>query len=58
MLVYVDDILVTASNDLEVTDLIVKLNNIFALTDLEEVNYFLGSPAYRKRNSSLTRQIH
>lgn len=42
VLVYVDDILVTGSSDVEVANLIVKLNKIFALKDLGEVNYFLG----------------
>ena len=42
ILVYIDDILITGSDMIEVQMLITKLNNSFTLKDLGEVDYFLG----------------
>ena len=39
---YVDDILISGSNEQVVVHLITSLNREFALKDLGEVNYFLG----------------
>lgn len=42
VLVYVDDIIVTASNSHHITTLISSLHNRFALKDLGHLHYFLG----------------
>ena len=42
MLVYVDDILLTCGNNVEVQELIQQLNKKFALKDIGVINYFLG----------------
>lgn len=41
-LIYIDDIIATSNNSILITALIVKLNSIFSLEDLGELNYFLG----------------
>ena len=47
ILVYVDDILVTGSNFVLMQRLISTLNDQFALKDLGDIHYFLGSQAYQ-----------
>ncbi|KAK9217237.1 hypothetical protein WN943_005862 [Citrus x changshan-huyou] len=42
ILVYVDDILITASSNAQVTEVISQLSSEFALKDLGDFNYFLG----------------
>ena len=42
IIVCIDDILVTCSNIVMIEELIFKLNMVFALKDLGEINYFLG----------------
>ncbi|KAL5579598.1 hypothetical protein UlMin_012040 [Ulmus minor] len=42
VLVYVDDIIVTGSSESQVSQLITRLNNSFALRDLGQLSYFLG----------------
>lgn len=42
IIIYVDDILVTGSNELELNKFTNKLNSIFDLKDLGNVHYFLG----------------
>lgn len=42
VLVYVDDVLVTGSDDLEIQSLKTYLNDLFTIKDLGFANYFLG----------------
>lgn len=42
LLVYVDDIIITGSNQAEVKNLIDKLDSFFSLKDLGTLNFFLG----------------
>ncbi|KAK8560971.1 hypothetical protein V6N13_026406 [Hibiscus sabdariffa] len=42
LLVYVDDIVITGNDDVEVQEVISSLNKEFSLKDLGELNYFLG----------------
>ena len=42
VLVYLDDIIVTGSSESQVSQLITRLNNSFALRDLGQLSYFLG----------------
>lgn len=50
VLVYVDDILVTGSSRSAIESLVQKLNSLFALKDLSEVDYFLGIQVKRTEN--------
>ncbi|KAK9102913.1 hypothetical protein Sjap_020167 [Stephania japonica] len=52
LLVYVDDIIVTGSNNSLIQSFISKLHDSFALSDIGELNYFLGMEA-RRDNSGL-----
>ena len=42
ILVYIDDILITGNDPVEIYSLIQQLNTIFSLKDLSEMSYFLG----------------
>lgn len=42
MLIHIDDILITGSDEKEVSALIIKLNHTFALKNLGENSYSLG----------------
>lgn len=42
VLVYVDDIILTCNNSLVLKSLISKLNSVFSLKDLGDLDYFLG----------------
>lgn len=48
MLVYVDDILVTGFDTTEISKLMAKLHQQFALKDLGELSYFLGIQVTRQ----------
>lgn len=47
ILIYVDDILVTGSNHVEVHQFTTKLNKMFSLKDLGNLHYFLGLYIFR-----------
>jgi len=47
ILIYVDDIIITGSNDVVVTDIIQRLHKEFAITDLGPLSFFLGIKATR-----------
>lgn len=53
ILVYVDDIIVTGSSPRLVQDLITKLNYVFALNQLGNLDYFLGIAVKQLPNGSL-----
>ncbi|KAH9658913.1 hypothetical protein KPL70_023664 [Citrus sinensis] len=42
LLIYVDDIIVTGSNNIEIEQLVQDLSSTFALKDLGQLNFFLG----------------
>lgn len=42
ILVYVDDIVVTGSDSVEVEQIISQINDEFKLKDLDILNYFIG----------------
>ncbi|GJX75879.1 ribonuclease H-like domain-containing protein [Tanacetum coccineum] len=50
LLHYVDDIILTASSSNVLQHIISSLHEEFAMTDLEQLNYFLGIAATRTRN--------
>jgi histone deacetylase 1/2 len=47
VLVYVDDLIVTDNNTLELPEFTKKLNRVVALKDLGNLHYFLGIEAIR-----------
>ena len=47
VLIYVDDIIITGSNDVAVQDIIQHLHTEFAITDLGSLSFFLGVEALR-----------
>lgn len=51
LLVYVDDIIVTGSNNVEIEQLICNLGNAFALKDLGQLNFFLGIEVTRNEDT-------
>lgn len=53
MLLYVDDIIVTYSSQPHIKALIDKLNNQFALKQLENLEYFLGIEVKQQLDGSL-----
>ena len=56
MLVYVDDIIVTGDNHLEIEQLIYNLGNAFALKDLRQLNFFLGIEVTRNKDTPVLSQ--
>lgn len=50
MLIYVDDIIITGNNSKGIEEVIEKLNEAFALTDLGNLNYFLGIQVTRSQD--------
>lgn len=55
ILIYVDDIIITGTSMTLIQDLITKLNDIFALKPLGDLDYFLGIQVEILPNSSLLR---
>lgn len=53
MLIYVDDIIITGSSTVMVQNLITKLNDVFALKQLDDLGYFLGIEVKHLSNDSL-----
>ncbi|XP_026383274.1 uncharacterized protein LOC113278729 [Papaver somniferum] len=51
LLLYVDDIILTGSSKILLTDLIKYLSNNFAMKELGNLHYFLGLEAVRSENS-------
>ena len=56
LLIYVDDIIVTGSNNAEIEKLISSLGNTFALKDLGELNFFLGIKIIRNNDTLILSQ--
>lgn len=52
ILIYVDDILITRSNQMEIS-YIKQRNEAFSVKDLGNLNYFLGIEVSRKSNSTM-----
>ena len=50
---YVDDILITGSDPKEISELLAKLNSVFTLKDLGEMNYFLGIEVMRPTSGEI-----
>ena len=53
VLVYVDDIIVTGSDNKGIEEVLGKLSGAFALKDLGNLSYFLGIQVIRNQNSIL-----
>ncbi|KAK4282566.1 hypothetical protein QN277_013927 [Acacia crassicarpa] len=47
LLVYVDDLVITGSNEIEVQELITAMSSVFSLKDLGELSFFLGIEFHR-----------
>ncbi|KAH9666887.1 ABC transporter G family member 40 [Citrus sinensis] len=56
LLIYVDDIIVTGSNNIEIEQLIQDLSSTFALKDLGQLNFFLGIEVTRNENTLVLSQ--
>lgn len=52
VLVYVDDIIITVSNQQRVEEIILQLNKQFSLKDLDILSYFLGIEVLRSSTDS------
>lgn len=52
-LVYVDDVLITGSNEKEISNAIQHLNHTFSVKDLDDLNYFLGIEVIRNDDSEI-----
>lgn len=53
ILVYVDDFIITGSNDIYIATLISKLNIEFSLKELGDVHFILGIEVKRDHNNML-----
>jgi hypothetical protein len=51
LLIYVDDIILTASSTALLQQIIASLHKVFDMTDLGSLNYFLGITATRHSTS-------
>jgi len=56
LLVYVDDILITGSNPLAISQLITNLNHEFAVKDLGHLKYLMGMEAHQLAEGLLLSQ--
>ncbi|KAH9716509.1 retrovirus-related pol polyprotein from transposon RE1 [Citrus sinensis] len=56
MLIYVDDIIITGSDNQGIEEVIKDLDTSFALKDLRNLNFFLGIQVIRSQNSILLSQ--
>lgn len=56
LLIYVDDIIVTGSNNIEIEQIVQDLGSIFALKDLGQLNFFLGIEVTRNENTLVLSQ--
>lgn len=50
IVVYIDDILVTGSTEIELNCFTVRLNKTFSLKDLGDIHYFVGLEIKKRRN--------
>lgn len=50
VLVYVDDLIITGTNNLQLQVFIDELNRIFSLTDLGDLHFFLGLQIHRTKS--------
>lgn len=57
VLIYVDDILITGTDQSQVNQLISDLNKSFALKTLGLVNYFLGFEAYSRTQAKYIQDL-
>lgn len=60
VLIYVDDILITGSNSSLVLQVISNMQHAFALTGLEDLNYFMGIQVSKttQKSTFVTSQVH
>ncbi|KAH9704463.1 retrovirus-related pol polyprotein from transposon RE1 [Citrus sinensis] len=56
VLIYVDDVIVTESNNIKIEQLVQDLSSTFALKDLGQLNFFLGIEVTRNENTLVLSQ--